>query len=91
MINNTITEDLIKKEKRRIKKALDKIDFGKTKMSKHIQDFVKNYFSDSDYFFEKKDYISAFEALIICWAYLDVGAKLKIIEIPKSLKDSFTV
>ena len=91
MTKNIITKELIDKEKERITKSLEKIDFGCSKMAQDVGDFVNNYFSDSEYFLKKGDYISAFEALIICWAYLDVSAKLKIIEIPKELRDSYTI
>ena len=91
MIQNIISDELIEKEKARIELSLEKINFSKSKMAQEIHGFVKNYFADSTYFFEKGDYISAFEALLICWAYLDVSAKLGIILIPDEIKESFTV
>jgi len=46
---------------------------------------------DAEYFFNKGDYLRAFEAAIIVWAYIDAGLHLKVFQIPKKLKRSFTV
>lgn len=61
-----------------------------TKKGKHLLGFANNYAQDSKYFLEKKKYIEAFEAAIIAWAYLDIGLKLKLLSVPKELKNNFT-
>jgi len=50
-----------------------------------------SYFYDAKYFFEKGDFISSFEAIIISWAYIDVGLHLEFFEIPQELKKYFTL
>ena len=51
---------------------------------------AKNYSSDSDYFFEKKDYIRSFEAVVISWAYIDAGIKAGFFTVSDALKGYFT-
>lgn len=65
-----------------IKKS--KKDFG-------LLDMAKRYFLDSQYFFKNKKYVESFEAVVISWAYIDAGLRLKIFEIPKEFKNLFTI
>ena len=39
---------------------------------------------------EKKDYIRAFEAIVISWAYIDAGIKVGLFEVPIDLREYFT-
>ena len=48
--------------------------------SKEFYEFAKNYFKDGKHFFEKEQFVEAFEAFIISWAYLDIGLKLELFE-----------
>ncbi len=51
---------------------------------------AKDYFSDSFYFMNKEDYINAFEAIIISWAYIDAGIRIGIFKIDDKFSDYFT-
>ena len=63
---------------------------GENKLSSEFFDMASNYFSDSKFFMEKKDYIRAFEAVVISWAYLDAGIKAGLFEVPANLREYFT-
>lgn len=43
-----------------------------------IVSMVKNYVSDAEHFFEKKDYVNAFSALSYAHGWLDCGARLGV-------------
>ncbi|EFD93089.1 MAG: Protein of unknown function DUF357 [Candidatus Parvarchaeum acidophilus ARMAN-5] len=49
-----------------------------------------NYFKDSEFFFEKTDYIRAFEAVVISWSYVDAGLKAGFFSVSDDLKEYFT-
>ena len=63
---------------------------GENKLSSEFFDMASNYFSDSKFFMEKKDYIRAFEAVVISWAYVDAGLKAGFFEVPTALREYFT-
>ena len=52
---------------------------------------ARSYFSDSKTFFDKREYVNAFEAIIICWAYVDSLLHFGKIRISDERKDLFTV
>ncbi|MFH7903765.1 MAG: DUF357 domain-containing protein [Candidatus Aenigmatarchaeota archaeon] len=56
-----------------------------------VIDLAKRYFEDAKYFFEKEDYIRAFEAIVISWSYVDACLHFKKVEIPKELQKYFTI
>jgi hypothetical protein len=60
------------------------------KLSSEFFDMSSNYFNDSKFFMEKKDYIRAFEAVVISWAYIDAGIKIGLFEVPVDLREYFT-
>ena len=60
------------------------------KLSSEFFDMSSNYFNDSKFFMEKKDYIRAFEAIVISWAYIDAGIKVGLFEVPIDLREYFT-
>jgi hypothetical protein len=60
------------------------------KLSAEFFDMSSNYFKDSKFFMEKKDYIRAFEAVVISWAYIDAGLKAGLFEVPADLRKYFT-
>jgi hypothetical protein len=53
-------------------------------------DMASNYFSDCVFFFEKQDYIRAFESVVISWSYIDAGIKADFFTVTKDLKQYFT-
>lgn len=52
---------------------------------------AESYFKDSKFFFEKKEYVNAFEAVIISWAYVDSLLHFNKVKVPDRLKQSFTI
>ena len=52
---------------------------------------AESYFSDSKFFFERGEYLNAFEAVVIAWAYIDSLLHFSKVKIPDELKDLFTV
>jgi len=51
-------------------------------IDKTKEDFIKNidsYIADSNYFYNRKDLIRSFEALIWSWAWIEIGEKLEIL------------
>ncbi|RLF89880.1 hypothetical protein DRN46_04735 [Thermococci archaeon] len=63
-------------------------DVGKGAME--VFEMAKGYLEDSRYFLEKGLYLEAFEAAVICWAYLDSLLRLGFIEIPEDYRELFT-
>ncbi|MCX6820488.1 MAG: DUF357 domain-containing protein [Candidatus Aenigmarchaeota archaeon] len=56
-----------------------------------LYNLAVSYFSDSKHFFAKEDFLRAFEAAVIAWAYCDAGLHLRVFEVPEALKKDFTV
>jgi hypothetical protein len=52
---------------------------------------AKSYFSDSKIFFEKKEYVNSFEAVVISWTYIDSLLHFGKVKVPDQLKDLFTI
>jgi hypothetical protein len=77
------------KEMKRMKEIFAELKVLDKPNAKEFHEFAHNYFSDGQHFFKKGQYIEAFEAFIIAWAYLDIGLKLRLFE--TKLKKHFTV
>ena len=45
---------------------------------------VKNYLSDAEHFYEKKDYVNAFAAINYAHGWLDCGASLGVFDVHDS-------
>ncbi len=78
-----------KKEIQRIEKILQTLKLRNRK-GKKLLELIKAYFQDSKYFFQKKKYLQAFEAAVICWAYVDAGLHLKVFSVGKEIRKWFT-
>ena len=78
------------KEMKRMKAVFEKLKVHDKGKAKEFYDFASNYHSDGFYFYDKKMYVEAFEALIIAWAYIDTGLKLGYFSAPKEQKKWFT-
>ncbi|MCS7123125.1 MAG: DUF357 domain-containing protein [Candidatus Aenigmarchaeota archaeon] len=72
-------ERLVKKEIERVEKILQSIICVDLKC-RDVLININSYFNDAKYFFSKNDLINAFEAIIICWAYLDCLIKIGMIK-----------
>lgn len=58
--------------------------------AKEFYEFALNYYKDGIHFYKNEDYVNAFEAFIISWAYLDAGIKLGFFSVPDEQKKWFT-
>jgi len=52
---------------------------------------AKSYFKDSKFFFKRGEYVNAFEAVTISWAYVDSLLHFNKVEVPDELKNLFTI
>jgi len=93
-------EKAAKREVTRMKKIMPKVEIKesrgadavfKNKHAAELLNFAKNYAKDSEFFLEHGKLVEAFEAAIIAWAYVDIGLKLGLLEVPSSLREHFTV
>ena len=71
----------IEKWSEKLDSALRKLRAVDSKREKMFIENITAYFKDARYFFEKKDLVRAFECLIWAWAWVEIGKRLKIIEI----------
>jgi len=83
-------EELTKKEIEKIENIIKKVKI-KDEKALEVYNLALSYFLDAKHFFEKKDFIRAFEAIVISWAYLDSCLHFGFIEVPEELKKYFTV
>jgi len=83
-------EETVKKEIRKMEKVFKKIKLLDGNV-KEIFNLAKAYLDDSKYFYKKKDFLRAFEAAVISWAYVDGGLHMKILDVPEEEKEVFTV
>lgn len=79
------------KEMKRMKEVMSSVEIiSKDKKALEFLDFASNYLKDGIYFYERRQFIEAFEAFIISWAYVDAGLKLNFFSIPNNQKEWFT-
>jgi len=83
-------ETLSKKEIDKVELILKELKLVDSK-GKNILNLINSYFEDAKYFYNKKQYIQAFETAVMCWTYADAGLHLKVFEIPDSLRKLFTL
>jgi hypothetical protein len=57
---------------------------------KQFLEMAENYYKDSSYFYGKKDYVRAFEAIVISWAYIDAGIKVGFFSVSEDIRHIFT-
>jgi len=83
-------EELTKKEIEKMEKVLKEVKVKDAK-ALEVYNLALSYFTDAKHFFKKKDFVRAFEAIVICWAYLDACLHFNFFEIPEEFKKHFTV
>jgi len=83
-------EDLAKKEIEKIENVIKEVKI-KDEKALEVYNLALSYFLDAKHFFEKKDFIRAFEAIVISWAYLDSCLHFGFIEVPEEFKKYFTI
>ena len=83
-------KELARKEIERIEEVIKEVELKDVKATE-VYNLALSYFTDAKHFFEKEDFIRAFEAIVISWAYLDACLHFGFIEIPEKFKKYFTV
>ncbi len=78
------------------KKLMDRVFGGLVKKSNEKEaagffDMAFNYYKDSSFFSEKKDFVRAYEAIVISWSYVDAGLKMGFFDVPEALLGYFTM
>ena len=77
----------LNREYEKLKIVFEKIKFK----DKDIEKFVRAYYEDMKYFYNKKDYLKAFELENYIWGILDALANLNIIYVPEDIKNWFKI
>ncbi len=84
-MENKVTKEKIAKYRDMTQRALEiakkSIIKGKEKESYEISTMVTNYLSDSNYFEEQGDLVSAFAALNYAHGWLDAGVRLDVFDV----------
>lgn len=84
-MEDKVTKEKIEKYKDMTSRALEKAEKaiikGKEKESYEICEMVKNYLSDSKYFEEQGDLVSAFAALNYAHGWIDAGVRLDVFNV----------
>lgn len=83
-------EQEAKKEIERMENVLKSLKVLKPE-GKEIFELINSYFTDAKHFYENKKYLQAFEAAVICWAYVDSGLHLKLFSVNEEVKKFFTI
>jgi hypothetical protein len=83
-------EELTKKEIEKMEKVLKEVKVKDAK-ALEVYNLALSYFTDAKHFLDKKDFVRAFEAIVICWAYLDACLHFGFLEISEEFKKHFTV
>jgi hypothetical protein len=82
--------ELTKKEIEKMEKILKEVKLKDAK-ALEVYNLALSYFTDAKHFLDKKDFVRAFEAIVICWAYLDACLHFGFLEISEEFKKHFTV
>jgi len=78
---------LLERELKKLEIVFDKVRF----LDKDLEKFVKAYWEDCKYFYEKRDNIKAFELINYIWGILDCMANKNLLEIPEDIRKWFKV
>jgi hypothetical protein len=82
--------DLAKKEVERMESVLSSLKVLDNK-ALELYNLILSYTNDARHFFEKGDYVRAFEAAVISWAWVDAGLHLSAFSVGKDAMKDFTV
>jgi len=83
-------KELTKKEIEKIEEIIKEVKL-KDNVALEVYNLALSYFTDAKHFFEKEDFIRAFEAVVISWAYLDACLHFGFIEVSERFKKYFTI
>ncbi len=83
-------EKEVENEIKKMEEIVKKIKL-KDPVATEVYNLALSYLIDAKHFLEGKDFLRAFEAVIICWAYIDACLHFNFLEVPEEFKDYFTV
>jgi len=83
-------KELVRKELEKMGEIIKEVKLKDVKATE-VYNLALSYFTDAKHFFENEDFVRAFEAIVISWAYLDACLHFGFIEIPEKFKRHFTV
>ena len=83
-------EQFAKKEIEKIENVMNEIKLVDVN-GDELLELAKAYFKDAKHFFDKQQYLQAFEAAVIVWAYIDAGLHMKVFSVPEKFLKMFTV
>lgn len=91
----TTIDEAARKEIEKMRKVMQslKIVAGKQEdeQTGELKKLIDSYWIDARHFLEKKQFLEAFEAAVICWAYIDAGIHLGVFEVEDGVKEFFTI
>lgn len=76
----------VKEELERTKFALEELRVEDSKKAKSLERLVRSYYEDARHFYEKGEFLKAFELFSYTWGLLDAGARLGIFNPGKARK-----
>ena len=90
---NGLRDELKKISEREIKRMEEvlKDTVVKENRALEIYNLALSYHTDAKHFFEKGDFIRAFEAVVISWTYIDAGLHMDVFEVPEKHRKLFTM
>jgi len=89
-MNRKKLEELARREIKRMKKVFKNLKLKNEKGS-GILELARSYLEDASYFLKQKEYLIAFEAAVISWAYIDAGLHIGLFEVDEKVRKYFTV
>lgn len=78
------------KELERVDEILKNVQLIKPE-GKELLRICESYHEDVHGFLKEQKFLQAFEAAVICWAYIDAGIHLGVFNVPKEFSRQFTV
>lgn len=87
-MDNKITKEKLEKYFAITKQALEKasaaLDDERIEQAEDFLDMATRYYSDSQHFYEKDDYVNAFAAINYAHGWLDAGARIRLFKVNDS-------
>jgi len=88
-------EEAAKKEVAKMKEVMRTLKLSESKKDEEevivLKKLVDSYWIDAQHFLKEKKFLQAFEAVVICWAYVDSGLHLRVFEVDEEVNNFFTV
>lgn len=70
----------VKKELERTEFAIAELEVKDSEEAEDLERLIRSYYKDARYFYEKGEFLKAFELFSYVWGLLDAGARLGVFE-----------